>query len=108
MTWKYGFPRTSFVSTWSTTANLTLRRVASARTIHAFVEAVRPPLSTAKRGRRRGLIVWSAREQDVGGRRFDEPGSIADGSKHGDRKGAHGFKLQGESAHSRGLDRSET
>jgi hypothetical protein len=44
---------------------------------------------------------------DLMRRRFDEPSSIADRSKHGDREGAHNFKLEGERADSRGLDRSE-
>src|SRR5215510_14942412 len=44
---------------------------------------------------------------DLKRRRFDEPSSIADRSKHGDREGAHNFKLEGERADSRGLDRSE-
>src|SRR5262249_50702342 len=44
---------------------------------------------------------------DLKRRRFDEPSSIADRPKHGDREGAHNFKLEGERADSRGLDRSE-
>src|SRR5262245_11998590 len=41
------------------------------------------------------------------GRRFDESSSIADRSKHRDRKGTHKLKLEGEGADPRGLDRSE-
>src|SRR5262249_29383767 len=44
---------------------------------------------------------------DLKRRRFDEPSSIADRPKHGDREGAHNFKLEGERTDSRGLDRSE-
>jgi len=55
------------------------------------------------------LTADSSYDEQAGltGRRFDESSSIADRSKHGDREGTHNFKLEGKSADSRGLDRSE-
>ena len=75
--------------------------------LRAFIDAVKPPLFHSLSD---GDGADSSYDQQVSRnrRRFDEPSSIADCAKYGDREGAHNFKLEGERADPRRLDRSET